>query len=53
MQMKYGFVSCYNEDHNAYDTLYSQASTWRQNTEKNIFSVTNKFWVPNLYFLGA
>ena len=22
-----------------YDTLYSQAGTWRQNTEKNIFIV--------------
>ena len=36
-----------------YDTLYSQAGTWRQNTEKNIFIVTNKFWVPNLSFLKA
>ena len=36
-----------------YDTLYSHAGTWRQNTEKNIFNVTNKFWVPNLHFLRA
>jgi len=36
-----------------YDTLYSQAGAWRQNTEKNILIVTNKFWVPNLYFLWA
>ena len=36
-----------------YDTLYIQAGTWRQNTEKYIFIVTNKFWVPNLSFLKA
>ena len=37
----------------AYDTLYSQTGAPMQNTEKNIFIISNKFWVPNLGFLRA
>ena len=45
-------VKTYSPSNN-YDTLYSQTGAPMQNTEKNIFIISNKFWVPNLGFLRA